>query len=140
MRLAAIVLGQCVVAEVGGEIAPYRMDVVGAVLGVVVLDQRRRPVDAEVIGLARSERAGPREAEAVEALLHHALLLAGDEVGRQRRQESLHQGLDALARGAIHDAELETARLAEILLTLRARHDLAERAVGDQRRLPLRVV
>lgn len=53
MRLTSIVLCQRVMAEIGTKIAPYRMDVVGAVLGVVMLDQRRRPVYAEVIGFAR---------------------------------------------------------------------------------------
>ena len=67
VRLLAIVLAQRVVAEIGGEVAPHRVDVVGAVLGVVVLDQGDRPVDAEVIGLARRERARPGEAEALPA-------------------------------------------------------------------------
>ena len=56
MRLTAVVLGQRVVAEIADEVAPHRMDVVGAVLGVVVLDQSCRPVDAEIVGLARRQR------------------------------------------------------------------------------------
>jgi len=40
---AGVVFGERVVAEVGGEVAPHRVDVVGVVLGVVVLDQGDRP-------------------------------------------------------------------------------------------------
>ena len=76
MLLTAVVLGQRVVAEIAGEVTPHRMDVVGTILRVVVLDQRRGPVDAEVIGLARRERTGPGEAETLQALLPYALLLA----------------------------------------------------------------
>jgi hypothetical protein len=43
MRPAAVVLGQGVMTEVGGKVAPHRMDVVGGVLGVVVLDQVTGP-------------------------------------------------------------------------------------------------
>ena len=48
MRLLAIVLGERIVAEVGGEVAPHRVDVVGVVLGVVVFDQGDWSVHAEV--------------------------------------------------------------------------------------------
>ncbi len=40
MPFAAVVIGQRVVAEIGGEVTPHRVDVVGVVLRVVVLDQR----------------------------------------------------------------------------------------------------
>ena len=46
-------VGQRVVAEVSRDVAPHRVDVVGAVLGVVVLDHGGGPVDAEVVRLAR---------------------------------------------------------------------------------------
>jgi hypothetical protein len=35
--LLAVVLAQCVVAEIGGQVALHRADVVGVVLGVVVI-------------------------------------------------------------------------------------------------------
>ena len=138
VRLAAVVLGQRVVAEVGGEVAPHRMDVVGAVLGVVVLDQRRRPVHAEVVRLARRERARPGEAEAVEALLASRAASApatrsGASVPRKR---SISASTSWRAAPSMAP-KLEAARLAEIALALRAGHDLAERAVGDDRGAPL---
>ncbi len=48
-----IVIGQGIAAEIGREVAPDRVDVVGAILRIVVLDQRGGAVDPEVMGLAR---------------------------------------------------------------------------------------
>ena len=44
-----VVLGQHVVAEVVGRVPPGRMDVVPVSLGVVVLDEQRRPLDPVVM-------------------------------------------------------------------------------------------
>ena len=56
----AIMLLQHVLAEHALRIDPHRMHVVGAVLRVVVLDQRRRPVDAEIVRPARLPGCRPR--------------------------------------------------------------------------------
>src|SRR5688500_15124900 len=58
-------------AEVAARIPPHRMDVVGAVLAVVELDQEARPVEAVVVGSAggRGRRAGPREGESRQVLV-----------------------------------------------------------------------
>ena len=49
----------------------------------------------------------------------------------------VHQRLDQLPRCAAHRGKLKPPRLAEILLPLRARHDVAERTVGDDGDTPL---
>src|SRR5262249_34962006 len=55
------------------------MDVVGAVLAVVVLDEQRRTVQPIVVRLLRIDRAGPREAHLLAPCLTHAPeLLVGD--------------------------------------------------------------
>ena len=41
-----VVLPQQVPAEVTVEIAPYRVDMIGAVLDIVVLDQKRGPLNS----------------------------------------------------------------------------------------------
>src|SRR5579862_4691806 len=64
--LLPVVLSQHVVAEVAGRIAPYRMDVVAVALGVVVLDEQRRSLDAEVMPLPGFGAARPGEREVVE--------------------------------------------------------------------------
>ena len=48
------------------EVAPHRVDVVDAALGVVVLGQQRAALDPVVVRLARLEPAGPRERQLVE--------------------------------------------------------------------------
>src|ERR1700730_6362101 len=50
-------------AEVAPRVVPDGVDVVGVVLGVVVLDQQRGTVEAIVVRLARLERPRPREAD-----------------------------------------------------------------------------
>jgi hypothetical protein len=103
----------------------------GAVLAVIVLDQGHRSVDAKIIGLPGcSSRPGKAEAPSP---VPSRVASGGHEVGRERVEEAVHQRLDEAARRAVHGAELQPARLAEILLALRAGDDLAERAVGDDR-------
>src|SRR5262245_2454741 len=77
--MGALVVGpEEVGAEVVPGIAPHGMDVVGVVLGVVVLDEERGPVQAVVVGLSRGERAGPGEEHAPETgLVQAAQFLPG---------------------------------------------------------------
>jgi hypothetical protein len=56
------------------------VDVVGVVLGIVVLDQRDRAVQAPVVGVAVLERAAPGEVDLIEAGLAHAGELGQVEV------------------------------------------------------------
>ena len=63
------VLAQQVAAEVVGEVAPDRVDVVAVVLGVVVLDEERRPLDPVVVLLAALGLAGPRERDLLQPRL-----------------------------------------------------------------------
>src|SRR5204863_12724 len=55
------VLAEQVLPEVAVEVAPDRVDVVGVVLGVVVLDEERRPLHAVVVPLPHFEVARPGE-------------------------------------------------------------------------------
>jgi hypothetical protein len=51
--VAALVMGaQEILAEVIAGIMPYRVDVVGVVLGIVVLDEEGGAVEPVVVGLA----------------------------------------------------------------------------------------
>src|SRR5215813_10613480 len=54
-----MVHGQEIETEVAVEVAPDRVNMIGAVLNVVVLDQKRRPLDAIVMGLTVFGAAGP---------------------------------------------------------------------------------
>src|SRR5262249_5972989 len=66
-------------AEIVPRIVPDRMDVVGAILRVVVLDQERRAVQPVVVRLSGIDGAGPREAHVLGAgVAHPAKLLVGD--------------------------------------------------------------
>ena len=73
---AAVVRLQQVAAEHALRIDPHRMHVVGAVLGVVVLDQRGRAVHAEIVRTARRLAAGPGEVQRLDAGLAHLGKLA----------------------------------------------------------------
>jgi hypothetical protein len=57
---------QHVRAEVAAGIVPDRVDVARVVLGVVVLDEQRRPVEAVVVRTLRVDRARPREVDPLE--------------------------------------------------------------------------
>jgi len=61
-----VVGAQHVRAEVAAGIVPDRVDVVRVVLGVVVLDEQRRPVEAVVVRTLRVDRARPREVDPLE--------------------------------------------------------------------------
>ena len=52
-----------ITAEHALRIDPHRVDVVGTVLGIVVFDQRRGPMNAEIVRAARRRAAGPGEVQ-----------------------------------------------------------------------------
>ena len=58
---ALVVLGQKIPAEIPLYVAPHRVDVVRAVLGVVVLDEERTPLQAIVVGLEPERASCPPE-------------------------------------------------------------------------------
>ena len=68
-----IVPRQQVRAPVVAQVAPDAVDVVGAVLGVVVLDEERRAEDRVVVPLAGLGPAGPPEVHLVEPGLHRCV-------------------------------------------------------------------
>src|SRR5215471_7982661 len=56
-----VVQSQQIGSEVAGEVPPDRMDVIGVILGVVVLDQEGRTLDAIVVRLTAVRPASPGE-------------------------------------------------------------------------------
>src|SRR5688572_33245707 len=54
-------------AEVAVKVPPDRMNVIGVVLRVVILDQERRSLQAVVMRLAAQEPTHPREANVIQA-------------------------------------------------------------------------
>jgi hypothetical protein len=62
-----VVAPQEVVAEVALRIPPDAVDVVGVVLGVVVLDPQRRTVDPIVVGLSGLASSRPGEVDPLDA-------------------------------------------------------------------------
>ena len=82
-----VVLGQHVVAEVVRRVAPHRVDVVAVSLGVVVLDEQRRSLDAEVMPLPGFGGARPGEGEVVQpGALQVVQLGPGHLVGQPPRE------------------------------------------------------
>src|SRR5438105_622842 len=66
LMVPVVVLSEQVFAEIVGGVTPDGVDVVGVVLGVVKLDQERRPVHAVVMPLPRLHDAGPGEMNLLE--------------------------------------------------------------------------
>src|SRR5579864_5373854 len=75
-----VMLSQQVASEVSRKVAPYRMDVVGVVLGIVHLDQERGRLNAVVMPLARLLAACPGEVQAAGRLLDLFFPRLGDLV------------------------------------------------------------
>ena len=80
-RRRLVVLLEQVVAEIVFEVSPDAVNVVGVVLGVVVLDQERRPLDAVVVGHSSLDAAGPREADFVDARLEDLAQVVPSQFG-----------------------------------------------------------
>ena len=60
-------LGQQVPSEVAAQVAPYGVDVIGLVLGVVVLDEQARTAERVIVAGASLYRPGPSEAHLLES-------------------------------------------------------------------------
>src|SRR5215203_550619 len=71
MRRRAVVLCEQIQAEIAVEFPPHRMDVVGVVLRVVVLDEERRALNAVVVPLSALETAHPRKLHLAETSRAH---------------------------------------------------------------------
>ena len=98
MAHARVVLGQQVPGEVAAQVAPHGVDVIGLVLGVVVLDEQARPLSVIVAG-ARLDWPGPPEAHLVESGVGDVGPgLVGDGGGRP---------IDVLAGAATRTATLQ---------------------------------
>src|ERR1039457_7347047 len=69
--MAAVVLGQHVVAEIIGRVPPHRVDVIAVALGVVVLDEQPWSLDAEIMPLSGFGAARPGKDEVVHRSEEH---------------------------------------------------------------------
>src|SRR5688572_27790382 len=79
MYSAAVMLAKQVTPEITVEVAPDRMNMIGLVLGVVVLDQERGALYPIVVRLADLELAGPGEGDLPKVrTLETASALRGD--------------------------------------------------------------
>src|SRR5260370_1099561 len=106
-----VMLAQQVAAEVARKVAPHRMDVVGVVLRVVELDQKRGRLNAVVMPLAGLFAARPREVQVAGGLLDLLFPRLGDLV-RHVGAIFVEQLLEDLALVRGHLGCLDTARLA----------------------------
>src|SRR5215218_7962746 len=59
---ARVVLGQQVPGEVAAQVAPHGVDVIGPVLGVVVLDEQAGTAERVIVAGPSLDRPGPPEA------------------------------------------------------------------------------
>jgi len=66
MRMG-IMIRQHICIPIVGKIAPDTVDMVGVVLGVVILNQKRWPFDGIVVPLAALLRAGPGKGQRIQA-------------------------------------------------------------------------
>src|SRR4051794_2750606 len=103
---------QQVLAPVVLEVPPDGVDVVRAVLGVVVLDEERRPAHGVIVAPARFVRPGPRERHVVEAGRLDAVPLdsrdlvapAAQIVANQRTKGRLLRDVELSIPDALRDA------------------------------------
>jgi hypothetical protein len=92
--MQAVMLGQHVVAEIIGRVPPDRVDVVAVALGVVVLDEHSRPLDAEVMPLPGFGAAGPGEGEVIHPGAFDVVHLRPGHLIRQPPGKRPHQGAE----------------------------------------------
>ena len=96
-----VVKSEQVRAEVAVELTPHRMYVIGAVLGVVVLEEEMGCLDAVVVSLTRLEATGPCEVHAATLndwssltdLLGDLYPVFGDELADQIQKHLLDETL-----------------------------------------------
>ncbi len=72
--VSGVVLGEGVATEVRFEVAPHRVDVVDAALGVVVFGEQAPALDPVVVGLAGLDATRPGERQLVEIVVGPVLL------------------------------------------------------------------
>src|SRR5260370_17385982 len=106
-----VMLAQQVAAEVARKVAPHRMDVVGVVLRVVELDQKRGRLNAVVMPLAGLFAARPGKVQVASGFLDLFFPRLGDLV-RHVGAIFVEQLLEDLALVRSHFRSLDTARLA----------------------------
>src|ERR1700736_311310 len=92
----AVVRSQHVVAEIVRRVPPRRMNVVAVSLGVVVLDEQRRSLDAEVMPLPRFGAPRPGEGEAIETSACEAVQLGPARLARQPPRDRPPQGRERI--------------------------------------------
>lgn len=94
--MAAVVLGQHVVAEIIGRVPPHRVDVIAVALGVVVLDEQPWSLDAEIMPLSGFGAARPGKDEVVHPGALDVVQLGPGHLVRQPPRERPHQGAEPI--------------------------------------------
>src|SRR4051812_28642875 len=130
---APVVLAEKVSPEVAGRIAPDGMDVVRVVLGVVMLDQQARAVEAEVMGVARVRRACPGEVDGAHARLADTRPLRLCKLGAQVADEFLDQTLGVGALRGAHLRDGNPDRGSQSLAAAGTGDDIAQGPGADDR-------
>jgi hypothetical protein len=108
------VLGQRVSAKIVGEIAPDGVDVIGPVLGVVVLDGEALADDAVVMPLAGLQAPHPDESELVPSpLFDPSQPLGGDGLALHLGVEP-HEASQSRSLARVHALVGKPARIVQI--------------------------
>ena len=102
--LGCAVPGENVVAEVVLRITPHTVHVVGVVLGVVELDQRDGPFNAEVMRLVDPVRSGPDEVQIILTGSADTVHLPADLLRLEPQDERLQQSVEGLPLVCSHGA------------------------------------
>ena len=108
MRVVLVMPPQQIGREIMPGIVPDRMDVVGLVLGVVVLDQQVRAVQAVIMRPARFEAAGPGEMDLLQSGLADPRPLRLGHRRPHRADEFLDDPHREVAVAFLHDARMPT--------------------------------
>ena len=81
-----VVFPQQIFAEIPVELSPHSMDVIGVVLSIVVLEQKRGRLNPVVVALARLPSAGPSKVHALALEVRRTLFDLFDNLGGTSRQ------------------------------------------------------
>src|SRR5215510_3298805 len=107
------------------------MHVVGAILGVVVLDERCRTMNAEIVRTAGRGAAGPGEMQPVDPSLAHARQACRSYLLAQGASVQCENAHDAVALAFAQARQWHPLIALQGSLAARPRDDVAERRAGD---------
>src|SRR5262245_1882753 len=105
-----VVRGEQILTPAVGEVAPHRVDVVGIVLRVVVLDQTARAARGGVVAVTAFLGTGPSEGDQIETGHLEPFPFARGQLGCDALDVVLHQAHESVALLAGQLCEGYTAR------------------------------